>query len=493
MNLRISFITIIILFCTVLSRNIKKSDQCGKYFCVPGHNYIGMAIDLVKDKQLDRNVLNFGYSNKIFRDNYRNITWGLADQVAAKYSGSGIETVHIFNRTLSYAEYLSRKTNARGRIGPWFSAGGSTKKVQEIVRNGTHAFVKVDQDIKVYELTLEDPIHFLIPSSLLNRTINYLPDNYNNSTKKIYRDYFIKYFGTHFITKVYLGGKASTETILTTSYISRYGESYSKIQAKAEFFFLRSKGEHERHHREHSQEWVKETKITTKIVGGNIGFRLKDFAKWAPTVALLPTAINYEVEYLPNIIKEYNKKKAFNIDLAIKDYLKDNGINDKPPNEIKNCTHLVLSDKIPRNAIERIGDSRVEFRTKCHPQKLAYLWRVRGPTDNDKCIVSWAFRFKRYNGNALFREINKAHSSKLEFWVGRSHQHFCSGDDDSQCTNIAINNRIFSDKWTTHGIIQIKPNTPIEINTDVYCCAAYCPFPDFRSFAVVYEPRLYYD
>lgn len=467
----------------ISNKSPKILEKCGNNYCLPGWNHLGESINLVTGEPSGIMAIDVSFNrNKVVRDHWRNRTWGIPDQFSAIFAGDGRESVHIFNSTTHYMNYMSTKSGANIGFGRWFSASAETEKVNKIVHKRSFEYTLTEQGVRVYRLKLI-PSNLRVNLSLdLEEEISYLPLKYDKDTYIK----FIKRYGTHYIDQVDIGGKGQTETAIMTSYTSRYNEQKIQMEAGIEFSWLKANGRHERHKRERHREWVTHSVVNTRVIGGDPtqGFDLKDWSKWLPTVAFAPEKLSYKVELLSTIIRD--KVKSDNIKRGILEYLADNDRRDNPPKIVPNCRHLSIYTGInrPQNGIRRVGELP---HVGIIPQSL---WLINGPNENDECLVSFSSRNK--NNNMEAEEHLVAYSSRLRVEAHRSTDY--NRRVTQQCVSFKVNNEKYDGHKNIFTHISVKPKTIIKSVVSHYCCPRCHIFRGvFSSWGVVYQPRLYYE
>jgi len=222
--------------------------------------------------------------------------------------------------------------------------------------------------------------------------LNELPNEYD---KKKYME-FIEIFGSHVVVEAKLGGWGKVKTQVKKSYQERSGSSNIKIQAGAEFQFLKFNVEAERSRRQNSGEYVENSSVHTEVFGGDsTNLRLKDWDHWVKSIPLYPRKTSYRVEPISELIKDTVKKA--NIERAVNEYISENQRVENNLREVPNCFHVIRASEPPRNVIRNVGVFDGYTRGSSCADNHVYL--VNGPDVNDRCAVSWAYRRNWGNTN----------------------------------------------------------------------------------------------
>ncbi|CAN2390392.1 Perforin 1 (pore forming protein) [Pristimantis euphronides] len=172
-----------------------------------------------------------------------------------------------------------------------------------------------------------------------------LPDSYNKSTKAEYRR-LISNFGTHYISRVKVGGRTQEVTAVRTCEVAMNGlemdevkdclrveaevgifKTSASISSKVEYCkrMLRKAGFRGDFHQAFSERiW--------EVIGGNTTFNLLStskttdvFEKWIESLKTHPSLVSFSLEAIHNLVRTKGPKKE-SLRLAISDYVNEKAL-----------------------------------------------------------------------------------------------------------------------------------------------------------------------
>lgn len=367
-----NLLTILVLINIILFVKLESpQSKCGNFICAPGIDYIGEFIDLVTGEGLSRQAIQFTTSNannRIFVDHLRNKTWGLYDQINARHNSYAREHIYIFNRTTSFNNFLSDRTDPANKfLTGWYIKNKMVTHVDNIITNLKQYYTHTEAKIIVYEYGINNVNNIKLVQDFVD-AINKLPEKYDQDT---YYNKIIKIYGTHIVSSAKMGGEGIVQTGLASLFFDRYGANIVRNEAIKDLKWLQHNDPKFRNRL--NSVWVKNTGITNFIIGGDITtFSMKDWDDWYKTIPDLPVRIDYNVIPLWTIVKNLlnKEKKANNIKRVIEEYLDENKIPE--PKYIHNCNHIKLQLTRPAGALKRIGEYN-------YNSKMTSVWLVRGP------------------------------------------------------------------------------------------------------------------
>ncbi|XP_056390208.1 perforin-1-like isoform X2 [Hyla sarda] len=174
-----------------------------------------------------------------------------------------------------------------------------------------------------------------------------LPDSYDSTTKAEYRR-LIDNFGTHYITRVKLGGRTQEVTAVRTCEVSMKGLTMNEVkdclavEAEVGIFKISISSKVE-----YCKRRLKEAKYegnfhqafserVWKVIGGNATFDLLSservtpevFNKWMESLKTYPGLVSYSLDSIHNLVRINGPKKE-NLRLAISDYIQEKALPQK--------------------------------------------------------------------------------------------------------------------------------------------------------------------
>ncbi|XP_072573167.1 perforin-1-like [Paramormyrops kingsleyae] len=226
-------------------------------------------------------------------------------------------------------------------------------KAMEMSKKDKYSFIKQEFHCSYYRYRVVDspPLH-----TEFARSLELLPPQYNNVTKKDYRR-LLDIYGTHFIRKVQLGGRVSSTTAFRfcQAALNGYTETEVKdcleveaslsiksdsVKAKADFC-KRDKNKHNIYSF-HSQF----TERITEVKGGqhmvsDLLFSDKPEAmqKWLDSLKTMPGIITYSLHPLHYLVQKPETKKAA-LKKAVEDYILEKAL-------YKHCSKKCLGGSTP--------------------------------------------------------------------------------------------------------------------------------------------------
>lgn len=397
----------IALFLIIKGKQLKNCP-CLKH-CLPGIEKVGVGMNMIEGKPTGLSIFDFQCEkNKEFT--YRNTRYGFYDQINVISEPQAQSESKVFKTTEEYQKYLTDKVGG-GISWKLFSLSAEIKNVQNIVSNRENVYTETKESYNLYSATLLTDITQTKQDDEFLKQLNVLPRTFDNRTLPRYLN-FIKKFGTHVVTSSVLGGIGTVQTSVKTSYYNEVKEDGVKLQASAEFFFLKVHAESERSNRSNSTNFIKNSSIKTSIQGGQ-PLALKDWEKWVPSIIEDPIRVTYKVQPIYRCLKTSHPLRE-NLKNAIEIYIQRNQMQE--PTTVPNCRHIIFSEKPPENQEKTIGNFNYDFFERpCSPQHKAYI--VPGPDSYDRCLVSYSYFHGR--DNILIGENGISYSSKVEVFAHR--------------------------------------------------------------------------
>ncbi len=147
---------------------------------------------------------------------------------------------------------------------------------------------------------------------------------YTNETEAQYRD-VIQQLGTHYLSRMTLGGKVSSLTAIDTTKMNISNEDELTQQVCMAFNYrLSAAGSIAKAKYEESltSEFIDGSKSTFRYVGGHPEmYRLDESEEWAATVIDNPVVIEYQLELISSLVTDATKRR--DLEQAIVDYIRD--------------------------------------------------------------------------------------------------------------------------------------------------------------------------
>ncbi|XP_069838434.1 perforin-1-like [Dendropsophus ebraccatus] len=183
------------------------------------------------------------------------------------------------------------------------------------------------------------------------KTLQELPDTYDRMTKTEYRR-LIDSFGTHYITRVKVGGRTQEVTAVRTCQVAMNGFKMDEVKdcLSVEAEIGVNKGDIDTSvdsKVDHCKNKLAKTDLggdfhrafkerVWKVIGGNGTFDLLSsdkttadaFKKWMESLKYYPGLVSYSLESIHNLVRMKGSKKE-NLRVAISDYIKEKALTQK--------------------------------------------------------------------------------------------------------------------------------------------------------------------
>ena len=163
------------------------------------------------------------------------MTWGIPNEYHATFNGEGRERIELYESASKFQQTLSTSTGAGVGFGKWFSMSVEVTDVRETTREKKYQVSTVQQKFRTYHLKVIPDGKDIRPSNIFKAALDSLPENYD----KVKYMNVVKKWGTHSLKEVELGGRAESKTSITSSFVSTRGEQGTKVEASAEYFWLK--------------------------------------------------------------------------------------------------------------------------------------------------------------------------------------------------------------------------------------------------------------
>uniref|UniRef100_A0A1B8Y3Z1 Perforin 1 n=1 Tax=Xenopus tropicalis TaxID=8364 RepID=A0A1B8Y3Z1_XENTR len=342
-------------------------EECKKASFVPGHTLLGQGLDIVTMKktgaflvdmqtyQMPNNTCTLcenPYNKKILEklpismldwtpqsSCIRNIDSSL---MRSKVSLANKEASNVQNDwkvgldiPINIAKLHTALAGSHSRLAEFAERKTITDQYSFLSHELSCAFYR-------FRLSLDPP-----PTQDFTKSLQQLPDLYNEKTKEEYRKLIAKY-GTHYIEKAEVGGKASELTALRTCQVAMEGMTLDEVKdclaveakvcvgLETNDISINSKIERCKEIARTSKRGDKFhttfNERTWEVKGGKIKYDLlnteggkKEFDKWMESLKTDPDLLTYSVEPIHNLVRVNGPKKG-NLRIAVSEYIKENAV-----------------------------------------------------------------------------------------------------------------------------------------------------------------------
>ncbi|XP_040296208.1 perforin-1-like [Bufo bufo] len=499
------------------------AEECKDAKFVPGHTLLGEGIDIVTMKSTGSFLLDLQEVGEkcAVCDNPHNknvlqklpkalVDWRPETSCYRNIQSlTSTSTVSVANEATSEVENdwkVGLKLNihmANLNIAVGGSHSQMTKFADSKSSTDNYNFLSQKLECAFYSFGLGSNASF---TPHFNKDLKNLPDSYDNNTKAEYRR-LIANFGTHYITRVKVGGRTQAVTAVRTCEVSMSGlqmhEVKDCLRVESEIGILKLASINSKV--EDCKKKLKKagyagdfhqafSERTWKVIGGNAKFDLLSpdtasadvFEQWMESLKTQPGLVSYSLDSIHNLVKTRGPKRE-NLRLAISDYINEMAITQKcscPGRQGKDCScscpasrytssnccptrrqvarvHLSIKDASGLKAdVFSQADAYVKFRF--HPEEIRTptIWNKKNPTWN-----------MNYNFGVL--ELSPIKKYTIEVWD----QDVKYDDFLGKCE------RVLTSGTTTHTC-SLKKGT-IRYSVTVTCvdhlrgphCESYSPVP----------------
>eukprot|EP00029_Vermamoeba_vermiformis_P009710 TRINITY_DN4936_c0_g1_i1.p1 TRINITY_DN4936_c0_g1~~TRINITY_DN4936_c0_g1_i1.p1 ORF type:complete len:1173 (+),score=320.49 TRINITY_DN4936_c0_g1_i1:56-3574(+) len=289
---------------------------------------IGIGFDIVYE-EFRLPVVALTYSNGVVVDlsamlnNSEYASVPEPDQVQLHVNLGNIlnETSAIYNTT---KDYITKHADAVGAK-EWlyvgiFQVSDTTRNIASLFDNAYTVVASYERSVSLFNVLLLPP-PLLSFDTYAQGLVNNLPA-YTNETEAQYRA-VIQQLGTHYLSRMTLGGKVSSLTAIDTTKMNISSENDLTQQVRMAFNYrLAAAGSiaKARYEESLSSEFIDGSKSTFRYVGGHPEmYRLDESEEWATTVIDNPVVIEYQLELISSLVTDATKRR--DLQQAIVDYI----------------------------------------------------------------------------------------------------------------------------------------------------------------------------
>uniref|UniRef100_A0A1B8Y3U9 Perforin 1 n=1 Tax=Xenopus tropicalis TaxID=8364 RepID=A0A1B8Y3U9_XENTR len=384
---------------------IGSPEECKKASFVPGHTLLGQGLDIVTMEKTGASLVDMQiyqmanktctlcenpYNGKILEK----LPISMVDWTPQAACTRNIDS-SLMRSKVSLANKEASNIQNNWTLGldipiktvtPHTTLAGSHSRLAEFAQSKTitdqYSFLSHELSCAFYRFRLSyDPQ----PTQDFTKSLQQLPECYNEKTKEEYRKLIAKY-GTHYIEKAEVGGKVSEVTALRTCQVAMEGMTLDEVkdclsvEAKISAGFSisdpsissefrrckeiakTSKRGDNFHSTFNERTWeVKGGKVTFDLLNTEGGKGSRVFKKWMESLKTDPDVLTYSVEPIHNVVRDNGPKKE-NLRTAVSEYIKENALTKKcscprysPPSQGPDCsctcplTKYMNSDCCPTN------------------------------------------------------------------------------------------------------------------------------------------------
>ena len=152
------------------------------------------------------------------------------DQVTVNPATTQKTYHYVFRDANSYAKSVAMSANAEVHTG-FFKASVSVQQAHQIMSDGLNIIAESTSEIGIYTITLDAPLVLQLDEKL-KQFIETLPDEYNTTTADAF-DQFVQFYGTHYVSAITLGGKATMHSIITHAFAGTHSNTVVQAQVSA--------------------------------------------------------------------------------------------------------------------------------------------------------------------------------------------------------------------------------------------------------------------
>ena len=157
------------------------------------------------------------------------------DQVTVNPATTQKTYHYVFRDANSYAKSVAMSANAEVHTGV-FKASVSVQQAHQTMSDGLNIIAESTSEIGIYTITLDAPLVLQLDEKL-KQFIETLPDEYNTTTADAF-DQFVQFYGTHYVSAITLGGKATMHSIITQAFAGTHSNTVVQAQVSASWMEL---------------------------------------------------------------------------------------------------------------------------------------------------------------------------------------------------------------------------------------------------------------
>eukprot|EP00484_Ammonia_sp_Unknown_P030303 CAMPEP_0197034130 /NCGR_PEP_ID=MMETSP1384-20130603/12325_1 /TAXON_ID=29189 /ORGANISM="Ammonia sp." /LENGTH=579 /DNA_ID=CAMNT_0042464015 /DNA_START=91 /DNA_END=1830 /DNA_ORIENTATION=+ len=305
-------------------RSIEEFRSLGD--AVPGINYLSRGYNIFFGNPHTTGNVDEGLAEAIF--DLTNVSKNTYDGHSVPYgvsivgASSCVEefTYNAVTGANSYSKSLTSDTSFEAKgFGAAFSASVDYQSVYKTTSEKKTMYTSTNTKCSNYAANLNLPYDLPAFTSNFYSTVENMPNNYNASNsanKQWFFNFFTKYFGTHYITKITMGGIFGTLSEMETFSYSSYSSSNLEISTSASYSCLSYSAGVSSMNSDQKTEASYFNNITIDNEIYNIGGNLPDdtnqetlWSEWQSSLAAHPAPIYYAWEVIPNLLtKQYFPK-----------------------------------------------------------------------------------------------------------------------------------------------------------------------------------------
>lgn len=305
---------------------------------VPGFNNIGQGFDLVTGAPTYLNIISFTFAkNQDFQVlvNDRSQSWLVPDQITPTlqtFSKSDTST-NVERTTKQVSEAMSVRAGLSGMLyGAEFSLSSEVRTASAFFSNKSGSICEVQELFGWYYLSLPPPAALTAVDGLANY-LKTLPTAYDYNT---YFNQWIKYYGTHYISRAYFGGKLAKTFYVNEEYTSNKNDNQISIDAQVSYLAWKVSTGFSYNTSKENTNFVSNSISTIEKKGGNPEYiESHQYENWVKSIKDAPVMIDYDLQDILDVLPACVQKD--NLRKAILEYYKKFNINPDSKSDPTSC------------------------------------------------------------------------------------------------------------------------------------------------------------
>ncbi|XP_056389829.1 perforin-1-like [Hyla sarda] len=504
------------------------SEECKDARFVPGHTLLGEGINIVTMESTGSFLLDLqevGEKCTLCRNPHNNnnmeklpkalVDWRpettCSKNIQSSVSRSKVSVADEATSTVQNDWKIGLNVNVYA-VDVKTAVGGSQSQMAKFANSKSltdnYSFLSHKLECAFYSFRLGSNASL---TSHFQKSLEELPGFYN---KAEYRR-LIDSFGTHYITRVKVGGRTQEVTAVRTCQLAMSGFKMDEVKdclsVEAEIGVNKGDSSASIDSKvEHCKNKLSKTDLgksfhqtfsesVSKVIGGNATFDLLStnkastdvFKKWIESLKTFPGLVSYSLESIHNLVKTNGSKKE-NLKLAISDYIKEKALSQKcscpgrhVTNQGKDCSCTCSASKYTSSDCcpTHRGAAKLHVTIKSATGLYGDYWTqtdayvifkfddvsMRTPTIMDKNKPTWN---KKYELGLV--ELRESRKYTIEVWDEDP-----SDADDllGKCQKVLISGEYFETCYLNHGSLSYSVNAACVDHLHGQVCHDYSAVP----------------
>ena len=302
---------------------------------VPGASDLGWGFDIFGDygeSSLKAQLFQFS-SGTTWTDPISGVNYQLPANVSLSMVEKSSTNAQVFDSAESVQQYFAAKASLEASYVSEFGAfSGAFNSAYEKNVDQTHLYkyALIDSENIAWRLTLESQsLAQLTPE--VQAEITALPDSFSAGSRvQFFR--FIRRYGTHYVSRVAVGGRLYYYVAIEKSYLSDDTKINAGVTLEYDAVLVSAKAKSEVEWSQLGKSWVESRTANVEVVGGTpdallLGIPEYDdnrstlFTTWVESIKIAPAAMDFQLRPVSALMPA---AKSAAMEAAVRAYMSDN-------------------------------------------------------------------------------------------------------------------------------------------------------------------------